>query len=235
MTDERSSLRRLRDDHPVFFWGMTALALLLLILTTVVAIRIPQYAEQMEMMDEQLDETERATRDRILESQTRRAELALALLQREMRLKALQEKSIHLAIDTDESTLSLRHGAATLREIPLQIGRDSVINAPDGRSWRFVRGLGERHVADKELNPTVVIPEWVYIGSGRAAPPEAERTIEGGNGRYVIELDDGSQIYSRPEEGPLATAPKPGSFMADEEELRTIFEALGADTPVYIY
>lgn len=235
MTDERSSLRRLRDDHPVFFWGMTALALLLLILTTVVAVRIPQYAGQMEMMDEQMDEAERETRDGILHSRTRRAELAVALLQREMRLKTLQEKSIHLAIDTQDSTLSLRHGPATLRQIPLRIGPDSVITAPDGRSWRFVRALGERHVADKEVNPTVVIPEWVYVGRGQPVPPEADRTIEGGNGRYVLRLDDGSQIYSKPEEGPLATAPKPGSFMADEEELRTIFEALGTETPVYIY
>jgi hypothetical protein len=235
MTDERSSLRRLRDDHPVFFWGMAALALLLLILTTVVAIRIPQYASQMASMDEQLDETERETRDRILHSRTRRAELALALLQREMRLKALQEKSIHLAIDTQDSTLSLRHGPATLRQIPLRIGPDSTITAPDGRTWRFVRALGERHLADKEVSPTVVIPEWVYIGRGQPVPPEAERRIEGGGGRYVLRLDDGTEIYSEPEEGPLAGGPKPGAFMADEDELRTIFEALRTDTPVYIY
>lgn len=235
MTDDRSSLRRLRDDHPVFFWGMAALALLLLILTTVVAIRIPQYAGQMAAMDEQLDEAERETRDRILHSRTRRSELALALLQREMRLKALQEKAIHLAIDTQDSTLSLRHGPATLRQIPLQVGPDSVITAPDGRTWRFVRALGERHLSDKEVNPTVVIPEWVYIGRGQPVPPESERRIEGGNGRYVLRLDDGTEIYSEPEEGPLAAAPKPGSFMADEDELRTIFEALKTETPVYIY
>lgn len=235
MTDLQNSLRELRRDHPIFFWGTASLAGLLLVLTLAVAIRVPQYARQMAMMDRQLDDAERETRDRLLESRTRRAELALALLQREMRLKALQEKEIHLAIDTQDSTLSLRHGDATLREIPLAIGPDSVIRAPDGRTWRFVRALGERHLKEKETNPTVTIPEWVYLGRGQPVPPEEERRLEGGGGRYVLRLDDGIEIYSRPERGPLAEGVKPAAFMADEDGLQAIFEALKVDTPVYIY
>ena len=235
MADIRTSVRELRRDHPIFFWGMASLALLLLVLTLTVAVRIPQYARQMAMMDSRLDDAERATRDRILQSQTRRSELALSLLQREMRLKALQEDEVHLAIDTQDSTLALRHGSATLRQIPVQVGGDSVITAPDGRTWRFVRGLGERHLQEKERNPTVTIPEWVYIGQGEPVPPEEQRRIEGGGGSYVLLLDDGTEIYSRPEEGPLASEVKPGSFMAEEEELATIFEGLSVETPVYIY
>jgi hypothetical protein len=235
MADIRSSMRQLRGDHPVFFWGMASLVGLLLVLTLVVAFRIPQYARQMSMMDRELDEAERETRDRILHSRTRRSELALALLQREMRLKALEEKEIHLAVNTEDSTLALRHGAATLRQIPIAIGGDSVIRAPDGRTWRFVRALGERHLREKESTPTVTIPEWVYVSRGQAVPPEGDRRIEGGSGRYVLRLDDGTEIYSRPEEGPLASGVKPGSFMAEEEELQTIFDALKIDTPVYIY
>ena len=186
----------------------------------------------MAAMDEQLDEAERETRDRILHSRTRRSELALALLQREMRLKALQEKAIHLAIDTQDSTLALRHGSATLRQIPLHIGGDSVITAPDGRTWRFVRALGERHLQEKERNPTVTIPEWVYIGRGEPVPSEAQRRMEGGGGSYVLQLDDGTEIYSRPEEGPFASGVKPGSFMAEEEELATItLKVSGPITP----
>jgi hypothetical protein len=235
MADIRSSIRQLRGDHPVFFWGMASLAGLLLILTLVVAVRVPQYARQMAMMDGRLDDAERETRDRILHSRTRRSELALALLQRELRLKALEEQEIHLALNTEDSTLSLRHGAATLRQIPIAVGGDSIVRAADGRTWRFVRALGERHLQEKENNPTVTIPEWVYISRGEAVPPEQERRIDGGAGRYVLRLDDGTEIYSRPDEGPLATGVKPGSFMAEEEELQTIYDALEIDTPVYIY
>lgn len=235
MTGERSPIRRLKDDHPVFFWGVAAVAALLFLLTAAVAIRIPQYASQMAAMDRELTEAERETRDRILDSRGRRSELALALLQREMRLKALQEKRIHLAISTEDSTLALRHGPATLREIPLAIGGDSTITAPDGRTWRFVEVRGERHLTDKEVSPTVEIPEWVYLGQGQPVPPVEQRRIEGGGGRYVLRLDDGTEIYSEPEEGPLAGTVKPGAFMADEDELRVIFEALEIETPVYIY
>lgn len=235
MADIRSSLHRLRTDHPVFFWGMASIAALLLVLTLAVGIRIPQYASQMAMMDRELDEAARETRDGILDSQTRRSELALALLQREMRLKALEENEVHLAIDTGDSTLSLRHGSATLRTIPLHIGGDSVIEGADGRTWRFVRGLGERHLREKAQSPTVTIPEWVYIGRGEPVPPEQERTIEGGGGTYVLRLDDETEIYSRPTVGPLATGVKPGSFMAEEDDLEAIFEALRVETPVYIY
>ena len=235
MADIRSSLNRLREDHPVFFWGMASIAALLLVLTLAVGVRIPQYASQMAMMDRNLDEAARETRDGILDSQTRRSQLAIALLQREMRLKALEENEVHLAIDTGDSTLSLRHGGATLRTIPLQIGGDSVVEAPDGRTWRFVQGLGERHHRDKAQSPTVTIPEWVYLSRGQPVPSEAERRVEGGGGRYVLRLDDDTEIYSRPEAGPLASGVKPGSFMAEEDDLQAIFEALRIDTPVYIY
>ena len=235
MADTRTSLRQLRGDHPVFFWGMVSLAGLLLVLTLTVAFRIPQYARQMAMMENELDGAERETRDRILHSQTRRSELALALLQREMRLKSLQEKEIHLAVNTQDSTLALRHGAATLREIPIAVGGDSVIRAPDGRTWRFVRAAGERHLKERQSSPTVTIPEWVYISRGQPVPPEGDRRIDGGGGRYVLVLDDGTEIYSRPEEGPLSTGVKPGAFMADEDELQAIFDALKIETPVYIY
>jgi hypothetical protein len=235
MADIRSAVGQLRRDHPIFFWGMASLAGLLLVLTLVIAVRIPQYARQMAMMDGELDDAERETRDRILHSRTRRSELALALLQRELRLKALEEQEIHLAVNTEDSTLSLRHGDATLRQIPLAIGGDSVITAPDGRTWRFVRALGERHLREIENNPAVTIPEWIYISRGQPVPAEEDRRIEGGSGRYLLRLDDGTEIYSRPDEGPLATGVKPGAFMAEEEDLQAIFDALETDTPVYIY
>ena len=235
MADLRSSLRQLREDHPLFFWGMASIATLLLALTLTVAIRIPQYASQMAMMDRGLDEAARETRDSILTSQTRRSDLAIALLQREMRLRALERDEVHLAIDMGDSTLSLRHGGATLRTIPIQVGADSVIRAPDGRTWRFVRGLGERHLQGKERSPEIVIPEWVYVSRGESVPPQESRTVAGGGGRYVLRLNDESEIYSRPADGPLAIGVKPGSFMADEDDLEAIFEALRVETPVYIY
>ena len=236
MPDSKASLGSLRRDHPIFFWGMLTVLLFILAAAAMVAVRVPQYRQEAADIDRRMSVEEKATRDRILEAQKQRTELGIALLQRELRLKALEEKGLHLAISVDDSTLSLRHGPAALREAKVQIGGDSVITGPSGQTWRFVSALGERHVQDKDVGASYTIPEWVYISRGQPVPPEGERTIDGGLGRYVLRLDDGTEIYSRPREGPLAEGVKPASFVVESEaDLRAIFDAIGTDTPVYIY
>jgi hypothetical protein len=147
----------------------------------------------------------------------------------------MENNGRHLAIVLKDSVLELRQGTATLRRAHLAIGRDSVVEGPDGRTWRFVQGVGERHVVRREESPTVLIPEWVYVSRGQPVPPESERRVAGGMGAYVITLDDGTAIYSRPQTGPLRDAVLPASFMAPASDLAAIFEAVGQDTPVYIY
>jgi hypothetical protein len=214
---------------------MSALIAGFFVATVVLALRVPAYRADAAELDERMSETERQTRDRILDSETRRTELAVSLLRREYQLKALQEEELHLALSLDAGELYLRHGPATLRTVPVRIGRDSVISAPDGRTWRFVRPVGERFVQDKEVSPDYSVPEWLYISRGEAVPPEAERTVKGGLGRYVMRLDDGTEIYSEPEAGPLATGMKPAAFQVPEAEMQAIFEAVPARAPVYIY
>lgn len=235
MNQARTTLTDLRREHPVFFWGMAAVIAVLLAGALVVGSRIPVYRADAAMLDRQMSETEREMRDRILASTDRRAELALALWRRELQLRALQESELHLALSIEDSVLELRHGPATLRRVRVEVGPDSVIRAPDGRTWRFVRALGERHVREKQVDPVYSVPEWVYLARGEPAPPEAERRIEGGLGRYVLRLDDGTEIYSRPTRGPLAETVKPAAFRVEEADLRAIFEAVGRETPVYIY
>ncbi|MBW3630117.1 MAG: hypothetical protein KY464_12565 [Gemmatimonadetes bacterium] len=236
MPDSKPSFRGLRSEHPIFFWGTTLVIVFLLGAAAMVAIRVPQYRSEAAEIDRRMSEEERATRDQLLQARTQRTELGIALLQRELRLKALEEKRLHLAISMEDSTLYLRHGPATLRQVRVQIGGDSVINAPSGQSWRFVSALGERHVADKDVGGTYTIPEWVYLSRGQPVPSEGERRIEGGLGRYVLRLDDGTEIYTRPREGPFAEGVKPASFVVEgESDLRAIFDAIGKDTPVYIY
>jgi hypothetical protein len=235
MTETRRGFSRLRHDHPVFFWGMAALMVLFLAATGVVASRIPRYQQEAEALNRQMSAAERATRDPVLQSRAARSEMAVALLRRELRIKGQQQKGIHLAVNTEKSTLALRHGRATLREVPVQVGPDSVVRAPDGRAWRFVRALGERTIRDKEVSPVYTVPEWVYVSRGQPVPPEAQRRLEGGLGEYVLRLDDGTEIYTEPEAGPLAQGVKPAAFMVREGDMRAIFDAVREDTPVFIY
>jgi hypothetical protein len=233
---ERETIRSLRTEHPFFFWGTCAVMLLLLGSTAVIASRIPQYRSEAAQIDRLMDQQERDTRDRILESRTRRSELALALMQRELRLRSLQATGLHLAISTEDSTLSLRHGPATLREVRVEIGGDSIVQSADGRTWRFVRALGERHIREKLVGAEYTVPEWLYISRGLPVPSEGERTLGAGLGQYRIRLDDGTEIYSRPGRGPFSEGVKPAAFMVERDaDLRAIFDAIRIETPVFIY
>jgi hypothetical protein len=178
---------------------------------------------------------QREARDDILQTQARRTELAVAVLRRDLRIRSLENEKRHLAIIVEDSVLELRQGNATLRRARLSIGPDSVVQAADGRSWRFVRGVGERRLEDRQLSPVYTVPEWVYLSRGQAVPSEEGRQVPGGLGRYVLRLNDGTEIYSEPESGPLQGTVKPASFMARASDLAAIFEAVRKDTPVYIY
>lgn len=235
MSEPRPSNRGLRREHPLFFWGTLAVVGLFIAAAAVVASRVPRYRAETEHFNSQLTAAQRATRDSLLQHQQKRTQLAVAVLRRDMRIRSLENKKRHLAIVLEDSVLELRHGRATLRRARLTIGPDSTIRAPDGRTWRLVRPVGERKIADKQNTPTYTIPEWVYVSRGQPVPPEGERRVRGGLGTYVLRLDDGTEIYSQPSAGPLAETVKPAAFMARARDLAAIFDAVGEDTPVYIY
>lgn len=235
MSEPRPQRGGLRREHPVFFWGTLLLAGLFIAGAAVVAMRVPRYRAETQHFNSQLTAAQRATRDSLLQAQQKRTQLAVAVLRRDMRIRSLETRKRHLAIVLDDSVLELRMGRATLRRAKLTIGPDSTIRAPDGRTWRLIRPVGERKVADLQNSPTYTIPEWVYVSRGQPVPPESERRVAGGLGTYVIRLDDGTEIYSQPSSGPLKDAVKPGAFMARARDLAAIFGAVGEDTPVYIY
>jgi hypothetical protein len=235
MNDPRSPRRGLRREHPLFFWGTLLVAALLVAGAAVVGLRVPRYRTETAQFNAQLTDAQKATRDSLLAHQQKRTQLAVAVLRRDMRIRSLQEKERHLAIVLEDSVLELRMGRATLRRARLSIGADSTVRAPDGRTWRLVRPVGERKIAERQNSPTYTVPEWVYVSRGQPVPPENERKVPGGLGTYVIRLDDGTEIYSQPSAGPLKDAVKPGSFMAQSRDLAAIFDAVDEDTPVYIY
>lgn len=235
MDDPRLPRRGLRREHPLFFWGTLVLAGLFVAGAAAIGMRVPRYRTETAHFNAQLTAAQRATRDSLLEHQQKRTQLAVAVLRRDIRIRSLQEKNRHLAIVLEDSVLELRMGRATLRRAKLTIGPDSTVRAPDGRSWRLIRPVGERRIAERQTSPTYTIPEWVYVSRGQAVPPEGERRVAGGLGAYVIRLDDGTEIYSQPTAGPLAETVKPGAFMARARDLAAIFDAVGEDTPVYIY
>jgi hypothetical protein len=214
---------------------MVLLGLLFVAAAGIIAARVPEYQQQAARLDRGMTEQEKQTRDGILNSTVKRSELALALLQRELRMKELQQKGLHIAVDTQDSVLFLRHDNATLRRVPVRIGPDSTVTASDGRTWRMVRALGERHVEDKETDGIFATPEWIYVARGEAVPSREKRVDAGALGKYTLLLDDGTAIYTPPSGGPFTASVKPAAFLVAEADMQPIFDAVGKDTPVFIY
>lgn len=221
--------------HPVFFWGTVSLIALLVIGAAAVGMRIPRYNREAAEIASRMTAEQQRTRQELTQHRQRRTRLAVVVLQRDLRVRALEERRLHLAVVLKDSMLELRQGRFTLRRARLVIGPDSIVRAADGRSWRFVRGVGERHIRSLRRDPTVTIPDWVYVSRGQPVPPEGERRVAGGMGAYVITLDDGSEIYSQPRSGPLRNSVIPAAFMARASDLAAIFGAVSDETPVYIY
>ena len=224
-----------RRKHPFFFWGTVTLIAFFVAAAVTMAMRIPRYNSEAEEIASRMTVEQRRTREELTAHRQKRTQLAVAVLRRDMRVRSLETRQRHLAVVLEDSVLELRQGRATLRRARLAIGADSIVRAPDGRSWRFVRGVGERHITALRRNPTITIPDWVYVSRGQPVPPEGERRVTGGMGAYVITLDDGTEIYSQPAAGPLKDAVVPAGFMAQARDLAAIFDAVNEETPVYIY
>lgn len=219
----------------MFFWGTAVVVALFVAATAVVATRIPRYQREAAQINQQLTAAQKATRDEILRAQSRRTELAVAVLRRDLRIRSLETRKRHLAISLEDSVLELRQGPAPLRRVKIRIGPDSTVRAPDGRTWRMVRALGERRIAERLRSPVYTVPEWVYVARGQPIPPESERRVPGGLGSYVIRLDDGTEIHTEPQAGPFEGQVPPAHFVVRARDLVAIFDAVKEETPVYIY
>ena len=222
-------------EHPIFLWGSLALTALFLAGAAAVASRIPRYRSEAALFNARMTAAEKATRDSVLAHRGKRTQLSMAILQRDIRIRALEQKQVHLAVVIEDSVLELRHGRATLRRAAMQIGPDATVKGPNGRTWRLVRPVGERRVVELQRSPAYTIPEWVYVQQGQPVPPESERRVEGGLGAYVIRLDDGTEIHTEPQVGPLKGQLKPASFQVRASDMGAIFDAVREDMPVYIY
>ena len=79
------------------------------------------------------------------------------------------------------------------------------------------------------------VPAWVYLHRGQPVP--AHRRLPGALGPIAVLLDDGTALYSRPEQGPLADPAYvlPGGVRVLATDLLAIRENLAPGLPVYFH
>lgn len=146
---------------------------------------------------------------------------------------ALKSEDFFLSIHPADKVLRFQYGNVVVREAPLTVGAPLTVSGPEGQ-WTFAEFQGATHVERKLRGHTWSAEPWAYRMKGEAAPAEPP-AIEGGLGRYVIELPNGYLIHSPPAEQSPLDGPKPASFMVPEEDLAAIWPRLADGTPVFVF
>jgi hypothetical protein len=147
-------------------------------------------------------------------------------------LQSLEGTQFYLSLDTQKRVLQFRFGRDVVRECPIQIGEARTIKA-QGKTWTFLPLKGSFDVTAKESDYEWVVPEWLYAMRGETAVER--RVVRNGLGRYVIVLANNYVIHSPPPPDSPLQGPKPGSFMAPEEDLAAIWPRIEKGTRVYIF
>jgi hypothetical protein len=161
-------------------------------------------------------------------------------LQRELEgrmkfVQSLKSEDFYLAVDTQAKKLRFYYGDKVLREGDITVGEQKTVEGPAGKSWTFVPLKGSFPVESKVVGHDWKVPEWVYIMNGQPVPKSAP-VIEDGLGKYVLFLPNGYVIHTPPAGNSPLKGPKPGSFMASEEDMRAIWPRIHKDkTQVYIF
>jgi hypothetical protein len=160
------------------------------------------------------------------------AQLARELDGRMRYMESLQSPQFYLSIDTEKKVLQFRFGRDVVRECPIQVGEARTIKAR-GKTWTFLPLKGAFDVTAKEDDYQWVVPEWLY--AMRNEPMRERRVVRDGLGHYVIVLANNYVIHSPPPPDSPLQGPKPGSFMAPEEDLAAIWPRIEKGTRVYIF
>jgi hypothetical protein len=159
------------------------------------------------------------------------AQLAKELDGRMRYLQSLEGAQFYLAVDTQKRVLQFRFGRDVVRECPIEIGQARTVHA-HGKTWTFLPLKGGFDVTAKESDYDWVVPDWLYAVRGE---PSRHQVVRNGLGRYVIVLGNNYVIHSPPPPDSPLQGPKPGSFMAPEEDLAAIWPRIEKGTRVYIF
>jgi hypothetical protein len=138
-------------------------------------------------------------------------------------------------VDLKGGTMALQREGAQLRAMRVDVGPEVTVGQPPG-ALKVTAPLGVRRIARVvDGSYEWEAPAWVYTSRSRPVP--ASRRTRGGLGEIAILLDDGTPIYSKPREGPLAEDGfvLPGGVRVAAADLSAVAENLEPGTPVYFH
>ena len=152
-------------------------------------------------------------------------------------LAALVPADPYIVVDTKKNLISFRRGGETLHEALCSTGCDSVLTAPDGRTWRFSTPTGTFRVKRKIKNPTWVKPDWAFIEEGKPVPKgnNPDRFDDTAMGSFALDFGGGYYIHGTLYRRLLGENITHGCVRVADEDLAPIFEKSKVGTLVYIF
>ncbi|HUG52683.1 MAG TPA: hypothetical protein VMR21_03750 [Vicinamibacteria bacterium] len=226
----RTRWSEFREAYPRIVTAMALGLAGLLALDLFLLYKVWDYRRDIRGQREAMTATERARADALTASEENRAQLEQALV----RQQAVKDTGINLSVELQQGTMDLQREGAQLRAMRVEIGPELTVGEEPG-ARRITPPLGRRQVAAVvDGSYAWEVPAWVWEQRGR--PPAAQR-VRGALGQIAVLLDDGTVIYSRPKEGPLADDDYvlPGAVRADAGDLAAIRPNLATGVPVYFH
>ena len=175
--------------------------------------------------------TESASADAQLVAQRARLQ---SILDR-VRAEADGDRGLHLSIDVDSGSATLERDGLVLRTMNIEIGPESIVGtAPDTQRLAAPRGVR----AVKTLivkGATYELPAWLWRERGMDVP--ANRKLKGALGLGAAQLEDGTLLYARTVEGPLADSLYvwPGAIRLSADDLKAVLPNLKPGVKVYLF
>lgn len=144
----------------------------------------------------------------------------------------------YLVVDIAANRFALhRPDGALLRQGPCSTGSDRVLEAPDGRRWRFETPRGPRTVQAKAEDPLWRKPDWAYLEDGAPIPPgdAPDRVFRGMLGRFSLDLGDGYLVHGALYDIDIGRSVTHGCVRLGDEDLEAVHATLDPGDPVYLF
>lgn len=153
------------------------------------------------------------------------------------RLKSLTPEEIYIVVDTGLNRLYLKKGSLTIREAVISSGSGNILKDPAGkRQWVFDTPRGEYRVKTKYVAPAWTKPDWAFIEEGEAVPKDPRKRIEEGVlGGYALGFGDGYFIHGTLYTRLLGRNITHGCIRVGDDDLKTVYNAAGVGTKIYIF
>jgi hypothetical protein len=165
------------------------------------------------------------------------ASLQRELQNRQRKFNALTPGQNYLVINTTDNRFYLYHHRTMIREGFCSSGSYINLKAHDEREWTFKTPKGRFRIQGKTTYPVWKKPDWAFIEEGLPVPsPDHHSRFEyGALGDYALSLGDGYLIHGTIYKRSLGMPVTHGCIRMNDDDLKSVFNALSVGSKVYIY